>query len=37
MVMRMWNKGNTTTLLMKVQTCKATMEVNMVFSLKIGS
>ena len=37
MLMRMWNKGNTATLLMEVQTCKATMEVNMVVSLKIGS
>ena len=36
MLVSMWNKGNTIALLMGVQTCIATMEINMVVLQKAG-
>ena len=35
MLERMWSKGNTPPLLVRVQTCTATLEINMVVSQKI--
>ena len=35
MLVRMWNKGNTLPFLVRVQTCTATLEVNMDVSQKI--
>ncbi|EGW13493.1 hypothetical protein I79_023637 [Cricetulus griseus] len=33
----MWNKGNMSLLLVGMQTCTATLEINMVVSQKIGN
>ena len=37
MMERMWSKGNTPPLLMKMQTCAATLEIGMAISWKIGN
>jgi hypothetical protein len=37
MLARMWSKGNTPSLLMEVQTFRATLEVNIVVSQKTGN
>ena len=37
MMVRMWSKGNIPSLLVGVQTCKVTMEINMVVPWKVGN
>jgi hypothetical protein len=37
MLARMWNKGSTPPLLVGVQTCKATLEINLAVSQNIGN
>ena len=37
MLARMWSKGDTLSLLVRVQTCKATLEIYMAISQKIGN
>ena len=37
MLARVWSKGNTPSLLVKVQTCVAIVEINMVVSQKTGN
>ena len=37
MQVRMWSKGNTPPLLIGVQTCTTTLEINLMFSKKIGN